>query len=957
MDDDTTGMRDTVAASTPHDTRSTFEFTRGSLINRYVVLERLGAGGMSIVYAAYDPELRRRVALKLLLVDADADQARLLREARAIARLSHPNVVTVFDVGTFEGRVYVTMEYIDGQTLRQWWSSAVRPWTEILAVFHDAARGLSAAHAASLVHRDFKPENVLIGKDGRVRVLDFGLARRAVGDLETSVAKSFESVVVPGTDVFRLEISRAGALVGTPAYMAPEQLADSTIDHRADQFAFCVALFEGLFGRRPFKGDTIIELLTAVAQGNLEFGDTRKIPKAITRVLRRGLAAHAAQRYASMDELSRALARASTVRTAARRVWLAAAGLTAAAAIYGWLAVDVPEAHAARCDDAALRLADVWNGQRAAAIDASLTATDRRYARDTIPLVRAQLAHYADRWSSAHQLVCDATYVHNTQAAPLLHARLACLDEYLADLRTAVDILAESDAAVAARAIQAASELPAPDRCTTAAGRENEAHLPPETAAAVQAVREALSRIRVEGDAGRQDRARALASGAVAQADAAGYAPIEAEALLHLGFTEIAAADLESAETHLNAAYDLAEESGFDHVRAAAATRLVHLVGELRSRDSEALMWARVARAAIRRLGSPTQLQVELHANLAGVHLRFARYADALTDLRRAIELDSGATSYRIAAYHARLGAVHIRRRRHQEALEEFEQSIRLGTTSLGPQHPWLASPVYFRGWTRLNLGATADAERDFREAVGIIEAASGPDDAALGQPLNGLGSVALIRGDFAAAAETYRRVLDLVGRQLGPDAPGLLGATTNLTETLHRAGDAAGSIRTGEQALAICERSFGADNERCADVMTHLARAHVRAGHLDVAAPLVDRAVVILEGTQGPTFPELTRPLVAQGLIALARDRPVDALPPLERALVLARNAWELPLEHAELRLALADALWRADRDRLRARQLALEVQSRLRGEQDSVGQRGALARADAWLTAHPSA
>ena len=154
-------MRDTVAASDPGDVRTAFEFTRGTLINRYVVLKRLGAGGMSIVYAAYDPELRRRVALKLLLFDAEgADQVRMLREARAIARLSHPNVITVFDVGTFEGRIYITMEYVDGQTMRDWWASAPRGWSETLAVFLDAARGLSAAHAAGLIHRGASPPPV-----------------------------------------------------------------------------------------------------------------------------------------------------------------------------------------------------------------------------------------------------------------------------------------------------------------------------------------------------------------------------------------------------------------------------------------------------------------------------------------------------------------------------------------------------------------------------------------------------------------------------------------------------------------------------------------------------------------------------------------------------------------------------------------------------------------------------
>ena len=959
MGDEHTGLRDTVAATGSHnaatrDARSAFEFTRGSLINRYVVLERLGAGGMSIVYAAYDPELRRRVALKLLLVDVGADQARLLREARAIARLSHPNVVTVFDVGTFEGRVYVTMEYIDGQTLRGWWTETPRTWPEILAVFMDAARGLSAAHAAGLIHRDFKPENVLIGKDGRVRVLDFGLARRAGGDLETSIARSYDSVVIPGTDVFRMQISRDGALVGTPAYMAPEQLADGTIDHRADQFSFCVALFEGLFGRRPFKGNTAIEMLTAVAQGNLDLTDTRKIPGPLLRVLRRGLSVHASLRYTSMDELTRALARAGSARRFALAAWLGGGSLALAAGLYGWFAVAQPEPQAARCLDAEQRIAEVWNRARADAVDASLKATGKPYAKDTARLVRDQLDHYAAAWRAAHQLVCDASYVHEIQDTARLHAQLACLDDHLADMRTAVEIFEQADADVVEHAVQAASELPAPDRCDD--GREHEATLPADKAASVQQVRDTLSRIRVEGVAGRIGHARELAREAVDQANAAGYAPIQAEAQLHLGLAELAADDIVAADERLNEAYDLSEAAGTDAIRAAAATHLVRVTG-LRGRDTEALMWARLARAAIAGRGRPAQLQVALHSNLAAVHQRAARYSDAVVELNHAIKLDSGGATYRVARYHAALGRLigyHLRR--HKEALDVYDLAFRLGSTTLGVNHPDVAQYLEAHAWTQLHLGEIDAAETDYKEALADLTAAHGADHLDLRRSINGLGTLALMRGDFATAATHYTRVRELVTLHKGPESELLLSSTINLAETKDRAHAAKVALHLAEQARSICDHEYGPDHDDCSYILALIARIQVQLGRLDLAAPLVDRAVTTLERTQGQAFPDLMRPLYVQGTIALASDRPADAIVPLERALVLARTVYEFPLEHAELRLALADALWRTDRDRPLARKLALEAQTRLRDLAPTVGQIEMLARADAWLTAHPA-
>ncbi len=246
---------------------------KGATLGRYVVIDRIGGGGMGVVFSAYDPKLDRTVAVKLLRPDADqsksadpdstARHSRLFREAQAMARLSHPNVAAVYDVGTVDNQVFIAMEYVAGRTIRRWLGGAPRSWRDVLRVFIDAARGLAAAHAADLLHRDFKPENVLIGNDGRVRVVDFGLARFTNPPPTIDASRAKHEVILPNGSL-RAGSSRSGAMVGTPAYMSPEQWLDEPVDARADQFSFCVALYEALYSERPFAGEDVNALMQAV---------------------------------------------------------------------------------------------------------------------------------------------------------------------------------------------------------------------------------------------------------------------------------------------------------------------------------------------------------------------------------------------------------------------------------------------------------------------------------------------------------------------------------------------------------------------------------------------------------------------------------------------------------------------------------------------------------------------
>jgi len=280
----------------------------GDRVGRYLVLASLGSGGMGVVFTAYDPHLDRKIALKLLRgnlgVNAKEARARLKREAQAIAQLNHPNVVGVYDVGTTaEGDVYIAMEFVEGDTLSMWLKRWPRTWREILDVFHQAGRGLIAAHTVGLLHRDFKPDNVLVGADGRVRVTDFGLARSVLfdeggGPVDADAPKNDSALAV--------HLTAAGTVLGTPRYMPPEHLTGSTNDARADQFSFCVALYEALYGNHPLKGATSVAMLDEGAKAAPPPTQTH-VPAALGRAVMRGLEKDRQKRFPTMAALMQEL--------------------------------------------------------------------------------------------------------------------------------------------------------------------------------------------------------------------------------------------------------------------------------------------------------------------------------------------------------------------------------------------------------------------------------------------------------------------------------------------------------------------------------------------------------------------------------------------------------------------------------------------------------------------------
>jgi tetratricopeptide (TPR) repeat protein len=379
---------------------------------------------MGVVYKAFDPDLDRAIALKLVAFDGPGTDAeplrqRLLREAKTLAQLSHPNVVAVHDVGTFEGSLFVAMEFVAGQNLRSWLGAEPRSTREILSVFAAAGAGLAAAHELGIVHRDFKPENVMFGEDGRVRVLDFGLACSPGGRV---AARPSLAGIAANDD--GAQLTREGALLGTPAYMAPEQDAGEEVDARSDQFSFCVSLYEALFGQRPFRGTTYLELAARRAVGEIEpAAAMRGVRTRVRAAVLRGLRAAPSERHRDMPALLAELRKRPWHMRA--RVWISGLGLAAlvAAGWALWTTQHAPPTVEETCAAEEHELDDMWNAEQKVALERRLMATGNPRAPQIASHVERAIDDWLKQWSQERVAACQATLHGDRNAA----ARLDCL--------------------------------------------------------------------------------------------------------------------------------------------------------------------------------------------------------------------------------------------------------------------------------------------------------------------------------------------------------------------------------------------------------------------------------------------------------------------------------------------------------------------------------------------------
>ncbi len=847
----------------------------GTHIGRYIVIDRLGAGGLGVVLTAYDPKLDRRVALKLLRADAretEADsqgQRRLAREAQAMAKLQHANVVAVYDVGVHREAVYITMELVRGRTLGSWMREAdtPRPWGEVLAVLTMAGRGLAAAHDAGLVHRDFKPDNVMLSREGLAKVMDFGLVRAvtdghateriveepgavveaAPADADADAKRAMDRVrerlasmgklggsgrastddtldatvaaAPPQTDedapaivATGEELTRTGAVMGTPAYMAPEQVAGQRVDARGDQFAFCVTLYEALYGVRPFVADTWTELARKILSAELGPAPHRDVPAWLHEVIARGLAKKPEDRWPDMHALLAALDRSQ--RRSRRAVGLAAIGVLSAVGVAGWAI----RGQVDPCAEAGEDIDEVLSSTRRDAIVTAIGGVDVGYAEETATRVEAALSQVASAYRDAARATCSAHVEHEISDA-LFDRRRACLHAHREAAGAMASALEQPTAADVERASDALARLPPLAACEDDASLLAEVQLPTDGAAraAIGDARFSVARIEALATLGRFGAAVDAAESLRPTVETLGFGPLRAELAFARGRAlELAGRSADAIEALTEAAHE-GRASGDDRTAAAAETWLVFSVGARARQPERARWWAQSADAAVRRLPSHGSLAARLDWHLGTVEMlagdsetgvRLLRAAasemeaavgpthpDAIeakynlaVALRRVGE-DERAMALQaevLAARRERLGATHPevgrtlgeigvlahKRGDRDEAIARLEEARDVLVGAVGDRHPLVASVLGDLAAVWGDAGRFEAAHAAVAKAREITVAALGdehPKVALLDAVEGGLWRQ---EGDLVRAAEAYRRALTIDDKALGPDDP-----------------------------------------------------------------------------------------------------------------------------------------------------------------------------------------
>jgi tetratricopeptide (TPR) repeat protein/predicted Ser/Thr protein kinase len=947
----------TVAASRTRPAKAALE--RGASVDRYVIVDQLGEGGMGVVYKAFDPELNRPLALKLISGDDRVGtlQDRLLREAQALARLSHPSVIAVHDVGTFGKNVFIAMEFVEGQTLRQWIKEAPRSLREILQVFAAAGEGLEAAHRAGLVHRDFKPDNVMLGKDGRVRVLDFGLARCASdGPAPDAIlappSDETETAAGSGRDRLSSSITRAGAIVGTPSFMAPEQHRGEVADERADQFSFCVSLHHALYQRLPFAGETVDEYADNVLGGRIEEPPVEvRVPRWLHKVLVRGLAVHPADRYPSMAALLSALRADPRI---SRRIWMGRAGAVVVLGLVALAWQRDRRQQIGACEGAERKLQGVWDDGRRAAVRAAFLHSGKPYAQTVLRTVERALDEYTHSWSAMHVDACEATHLRHEQSQELLDLRMTCLGDRLTQLKTLTELYAAGDAGVIERAVASAESMPRLEACADAAALRAPVPPPsdPATLERVAEVRRELARANALESAGQDVEGLAIASRALAAAKAVHYRPVEAEAELRVARLQGARGDYVVSSQSLKRAHVDAIAGRDDEVAARAAINLIPGLGDRLNRYDEADQWAELAEATVERLHSKDELLGTLYQSRSFLRICEGKYEDALADAKLALQLKQrlfGPIDTRVADAHDNLGTAYYQLAQYVEALKSHQEALRINEQALGRDHPVNAIVRIGIGNVYEGMGQHEQALEEHRRALAIYERVN-PAHPNVHVIYTSMGNALFALGRSSEALEHYRRGFDLAEKKNMSDD--MVGALLGLGESSIVLGRLDEALRHFERALEISERVLGPAHMMCG--FGHAGRAEVyrRMGRLEQARAGFERAVKIFEDALGPKHPYVVTPLLGIGQVHLARHQAASAIVPLERALAIAEAKPGDGFELAEARFALARALWDSGQDRERAKALATWALATYK----AAGLRGSreLPAVEAWLARH---
>lgn len=923
-------------------------------VAQFVLLERLGVGGMGVVFAAFDEKLERKVAIKLVTAQGALAQERLLREAQAQARLSHPNVVTVYEVGALpDGRLFIAMELVKGQTLRAWQRDAKRSWQDVLTMYTEAGRGLAAAHRGGIVHRDFKPDNILVGDDGRVRVADFGLAFAADS---AALAEGSDPARRPGGEHDAEEapasvrmigaarpLTAAGAVAGTPGYMAPEQFAGAAVDGRTDQFSFCVSLFEGLHHLRPYAD-------LAFATGTGEDVELRKTspdplhPRWLWDALMRGLSIDREQRFPSMDALLAELTRNRD--RARRRVWAVGGGLAMVAMVGVTASALRGPGEPPRCPLATSELAGVWDGAVRQRISTAVSGLAESFAAKVWNSTEVAMDQYAKRWLAGHQAACAATHVRHVQSAELLDLRMECLAARKRSWAAAVDVLQSRPAQALAHAADLLSSLGDLTLCADTGvlleqGRRPGGLSTPVLSPAQQAqkarVQQELARVSALLVAGEVKTAEDTLRRAEREVQGLADEALRAELSYAQGRVKLARSEMAESIALMLRAVDLAVAARQDDLAVDIWLTLARDAGLREQRPLEIEAWLGQGEAWLRRLSHAGDSRRIAAAHARGtLQLTAGKAAESLVTLTDALAQAEhlwGAQSARLVAVLRDRAWTFARLRRAKEAVADAERALALGLAAWGPTYPDISSTRRALGLLYVEqLGDLARGEQQIELALQADEAHLGPASFEVAHGQQMLSQVALYRGDYKAALDHMELAERLLTQVLGPEHPRRAEALIGLGVVRFMLRDYHGSLAAYQAAQPIQRAVLGASHVNVAVLLSNMGETELALGRAEAARRHFEEALEILEHRLGSEHADLALPLKGVGLAYLQHGQAGEAVAPLERARALRKSstAASAPQELAEIEWALARALHLVGAGVLRAKvhaESALEI------------------------------
>ena len=860
---------------------------RGSNVGRYVVLDRLGEGGMGIVYRAFDPELDRMVALKLLHTKSQTgttigDATWLLREAQALAKLSHPNVVIVHDVGVVrEDQVFVAMELVDGVTLRDW-LTAKHSWRDVRDVMVAAGQGLVAAHAAKLVHRDFKPENVIVGKDGRVRVMDFGLARNRKGDTIPPPPSYDDESTEITTGPLRPDLTSIDGVIGTPAYMAPEQFDGFDGDAASDQFAFGVVLFEALTGARPYGADLVPNKGTPTPQ----IPASAHVPARIADVAIRAVSVDPTKRFASMIELLAALS--ADPSGPRKRI---AIGLGAIVVVAGAVAATRMFAPpvAKPCEGIEQRLNGIWDVKTKAGIEAAYLATKVPFAGKSFAALAPAIDRYAASWIAMSTESCQATRVRRDQTEEVLSLRQACLDESLVELGALTKLLADPNALVISKADGVVDELDKLARCTNVAALRAPTAPPPDIAANVSEIRQLVAEAKANLIAARMPTAIVAANKALERSQKLTFSPVLSEAYGVYGAAQQAAGNSSEAETALTQMVWTGEAGKRDDLVAKGAIALANaMIAAQPPRSGEARVWLGLSVSAAKRIGLDHAFESDYKLIEAVVDVQQGNVTAAVAAGEAsfvASEQEYGKNSGVLFAHELLFAGTLARALEYAKAAPHYEHSLAVRAVVVGENYPDVALTKSNLAVCYHFMGELEKARTTFANALEVREKLFGPQSPILVPTLDNYGVFLTQTDDPARARAMLERAMTLA-----EVIPGKLSPDYHVIETDH--ADALVAQGKLKEAHALFDdllaREVNLTSTTLPQTQTSRALLALAEKRDADAERFAAQAISGFEAAGGKDNPELWRPLAALGR-ALAAEHKPEAKEALERAISIA--------------------------------------------------------------------